>query len=134
MVEVNQGLLDLDLMGSPHLEEELIGGVVDLDLLFQIPQKYAIIIGGKREEASSRGATMEVENMLKNTQKHTQTVGEEAPFIANRNWAVGGKSRAKTGQKSVSSGSASDRPMHSPASTGPAPESCSGRVSDAALV
>jgi hypothetical protein len=22
-------------MGSPHLEEELIGGVVDLDLLFQ---------------------------------------------------------------------------------------------------
>jgi hypothetical protein len=57
-------------------------GIVDLDL-FQIPQKYARIIGGKGEEASSRGATMEVENMLKNTLEHPQTVGEEAPFIAN---------------------------------------------------
>jgi hypothetical protein len=47
-------------MGSRHLEEELIGGVVNLDLLFQIPQKYARIIGGKGEEASSRGSTMEV--------------------------------------------------------------------------
>jgi hypothetical protein len=56
-------------MGFPHLEEELIGGVVDLDLLFQIPQKYARIIGGKREGASSRGSTIEVENMLKNTPK-----------------------------------------------------------------
>jgi hypothetical protein len=54
-------------MGSPHLEEELIGGVVDLDLLFQIPQKYARIIGGKGEEASSRGSTMEVREKLKNT-------------------------------------------------------------------
>jgi hypothetical protein len=70
-------------MGFPHLEEELIGGVVDLDLLFQIPQKYVRIIGGKGEEASSREATMEVENMLKNTQKLSQTVGEEVPFIAN---------------------------------------------------
>jgi hypothetical protein len=42
-------------MGSPHLEEELIGGVVDLDLLFQIPQKYARIIGGKRESKLKRG-------------------------------------------------------------------------------
>jgi hypothetical protein len=33
--------------------------IVDLDLLFQIPQKYATIIGGKREGASSRGSTME---------------------------------------------------------------------------
>jgi hypothetical protein len=38
----------------------MIGGVVDLDLLFQIPQKYARVIGGKGEKASSRGATMEV--------------------------------------------------------------------------
>jgi hypothetical protein len=51
-------------MGSPHLEEELIGGVVDLDLLFQIPQKDARIIGGKREGASSRRSTMEVYFML----------------------------------------------------------------------
>jgi hypothetical protein len=65
-------------MGSPHLEEELIGGVVDLDLLFQIPQKYARIIGGKREGASSIGLTMEVYFMLKNT----KTFGEEDPFYS----------------------------------------------------
>jgi hypothetical protein len=58
-------------------------GIVDLDLLFQIPQKYARIIREKREGASSRGSTMEVENMLKSTQEHYQTVGEEASFIAN---------------------------------------------------
>jgi hypothetical protein len=65
-------------MGSPHLEEKLIGEVVDLDLLFQIPQKYARIIGGKREGASSRGSTMEVYFMLKNL----RTFGEEDPFYS----------------------------------------------------
>jgi hypothetical protein len=34
--------------------------IVDLDLLFQIPQKYARIIGGKGEEASSKDSTIEV--------------------------------------------------------------------------
>ncbi len=43
--------------------------VVDLDLLFQIPQEYARIKGGKEEEASSRGSTMVVKRMLKNTRK-----------------------------------------------------------------
>jgi len=33
----------------------LIGGVIDLDLLFQIPQVYARIIGGIEREASLRG-------------------------------------------------------------------------------
>jgi hypothetical protein len=41
--------------------------IVDQDLLYQIPQKYARIIGGKREGASSRESTMEVREMLKNT-------------------------------------------------------------------
>ena len=59
MVETNKWLQDLDLMGSPHKEEELIGGNVDLDLLFQIPQEDARIIGGKGEEASFWGSTME---------------------------------------------------------------------------
>jgi hypothetical protein len=40
---------------------------VDLDLLFQILKKYARIIVGKGEEASSKGSTMEVREMLKNT-------------------------------------------------------------------
>jgi hypothetical protein len=43
--------------------------VVDLDLLFQIPQEYARIIGGKGEEASSRGSIMVVKKMLKNPRK-----------------------------------------------------------------
>ena len=43
--------------------------VVDLDLLFQIPQEYARIIGGEGEEASSRGPTMVVKNVLKNPRK-----------------------------------------------------------------
>jgi pyridoxine/pyridoxamine 5'-phosphate oxidase len=78
-------------MGSPHLEEELIGGDCNLDLLFQIPQKYARIIGGKGEEASSRGSTMEEREMLKNTLRTLETVGEESPFIANQNMAIGAK-------------------------------------------
>jgi hypothetical protein len=44
-------------------------GIVDLDLLFQIPQKDARIVGGKGEEASSRGSTMVGQNMLKNPRK-----------------------------------------------------------------
>ena len=44
-------------------------GIVDLDLLFQSPQKDAKIIGGKGEEASLRGSTMVVKNMLKNPRK-----------------------------------------------------------------
>ena len=36
MGKVNQWLQDLDPKGSPHLEEKVIGGSVDLDLLFQI--------------------------------------------------------------------------------------------------
>jgi hypothetical protein len=91
-------------MVSPHLVEEFIGGVVDLDLLFKIPQKYTRIIGGKGEEASSRGSTMEVRERLKNTLEHTQTVGEEAPFIANRNRAVGGKNRSKVGLAGLCAG------------------------------
>ena len=56
-------------MGSPHKEEKLIGGKIDLDLLFQIPQEDARIIGGKGEKASSRGSTMEVKFVPKNPRK-----------------------------------------------------------------
>jgi hypothetical protein len=69
-------------MGSPHLEEELIGGVVDLDPLFQIPQKYARIIGGKRKGASSRGLTMEVREKLKNTLETLPNRWGRSPFYS----------------------------------------------------
>jgi hypothetical protein len=43
--------------------------IVDQDLLSQIPKKDARIIGGKREEESSRGSTIEVYFVLKNPKK-----------------------------------------------------------------
>ena len=46
MEEKHQELQDQDLLGSPHLEERWIGGNVDLDLLSQISQEVARIIGG----------------------------------------------------------------------------------------
>jgi hypothetical protein len=56
--------------------------IVDQDPLFQIPQKYARIIEGKREEASSRGSTMEEREMLKNTlETLKKPLGKKAPFI-----------------------------------------------------
>ena len=50
--EKHQELQDQDLLGSPHLEERWIGGNVDLDLLSQIPQRYARIMGGIKRGAS----------------------------------------------------------------------------------
>ena len=46
MEEKHQELQDQDLLGSPHLEERLIGGIVDLDLLLLFAQRYARIMGG----------------------------------------------------------------------------------------
>ena len=43
---------DLDVVGSSHKEEGLIGGDVDLDLLSLFPQVQARIIGGiERKQA-----------------------------------------------------------------------------------
>ena len=44
--EEHKELQDLDPRGSPHLEEKVIGGNVDLDLLSLFPQELARIIGG----------------------------------------------------------------------------------------
>ena len=44
--EEHEELQDLDPMGSPHLEEKVIGGNVDLDLLSLFPKELARIIGG----------------------------------------------------------------------------------------
>jgi hypothetical protein len=58
--------------------------IVDQDLLYQIPQKYARTIGGKREGASSRESTMEVREMLKNTLGTQKHLGKKAPYIAHK--------------------------------------------------
>jgi hypothetical protein len=44
--EIHKELQDLDPIGSPHIEEIMIGGKVDLDLLSLFPQKDARIMGG----------------------------------------------------------------------------------------
>ena len=44
--EEHEELQDLDPRGSPHLEEKVIGGNVDLDLLSLFPQELARIHGG----------------------------------------------------------------------------------------
>ena len=53
-----QELQELGPLGSPHLEERLIGGNVDLDLLSFFPQRYARIIGGIERGASFPRSTM----------------------------------------------------------------------------
>jgi hypothetical protein len=93
--------------------------IVYLDLLFQIPKKYARIIGGKGEEASSRGSTMEEREMLKNTQEHIQTIGEETHYIGNQNMAIGKGNLRPTGGKPASLGSTPDQPVHIPATLVP---------------
>jgi hypothetical protein len=83
------------------LEEELIGGVVVLDLLFQIPQKYARIIGGKREGASSRGSTMDVGEKLKNTLETLENHWGRSPFYSKSKYGYWGQNsgefRSKVG-------------------------------------
>jgi hypothetical protein len=58
--EIHKELQDLDLIGSSHLEEKMIGGNVDLDLLSLFPQKDARIMGemgrkGKLFKVNNRG-------------------------------------------------------------------------------
>jgi hypothetical protein len=59
--EIHQELQDLDPIGSPHLEEKVIGGNVDLDLLSLFPQRYARIMEGIERWASFLRSTMERE-------------------------------------------------------------------------
>jgi hypothetical protein len=54
-------------MGSPHKEEKVIGGNIDLDLLSLFPQRYARIMRGIERRASfprSKWRKREEENDL----------------------------------------------------------------------
>jgi hypothetical protein len=64
--------------------------IVNQDLLSQIPQKYARIIGGMREGASSRESTMEVREMLKNTLGTLENHWGRSPFyMESQIWPLG---------------------------------------------
>jgi hypothetical protein len=57
--EIHKELQDLDPIGFPHIEEKVIGGNIDLDLLSLFPQRYARIMGGIERWASFPRSTME---------------------------------------------------------------------------
>jgi hypothetical protein len=58
---IHKELQDLDPMGSPHKEEKVIGGNINLDLLSLFPPRYARIMGGIKRWASFPKSTMEGE-------------------------------------------------------------------------
>ena len=90
-------------MGSPHLEEEWIGGNVDLDLLFKSPQKDARIIGGMGDEASSKGPTMVVNFVHKSI---PNCWGRRPFYRVKQMWPLEKKwgSSGSSGGKSVGTG------------------------------
>jgi hypothetical protein len=59
--EIHKELQDLDPMDSPHKEEKVIGGNIDLDLLSLFPQRYARMMGGIERWARFPRSTMEGE-------------------------------------------------------------------------
>ena len=65
MKEEHEELQDLDPRSSPHIEEKVIGGNVDLDLLSLFPQKLARIHGGVESQQARRRSTMGEEHELK---------------------------------------------------------------------
>jgi hypothetical protein len=68
--EIHKELQDLDPIGSPHTEEIMIGGNVDLDLLSQeMPRRHHKTWERWGGRASSSRSTMEEREMEKPTSK-----------------------------------------------------------------
>ena len=70
---------DLDPISSPHLEERLIGGNVDLDLLSLFPQRYARIMGGIESGKAFPRSTMVGERGENVLGKAWEPLGKKAP-------------------------------------------------------
>jgi hypothetical protein len=75
--EIHKELQDQDPIGSPHLEEKVIGGNADLDLLSLFPQKDTRIIGGMEEG----GQACKVNNGGERKSICTQPKEEEWVFL-----------------------------------------------------
>ena len=81
---------DLDPICSPHLEERLIGGNVDLDLLSLFPQKDARIMGGR----GRNGKLFKDNNGGERIGRVVRTKEEEGSYLKlSQNPAVGVFSR-----------------------------------------
>ena len=83
--ENHQELQNQDLLSSPHLEEERIGGMVDLDLLSCFPKNWQESLEGSGGIKLSRFATMEERESKKNFSKQW---GRRPLFIGATNVAV----------------------------------------------
>ena len=79
--EKHPELQDQDLLGSPHLEERWIGGIVDLDLLSQIPQRYARIMGGIKRGTSFSNVNNGGRERGKHAGRSLALWGRKGPFI-----------------------------------------------------
>jgi hypothetical protein len=55
MEKINKEIQDLDPIASPQKEEKLIGGNIDLDVLFLLPQEDAKIIEGIERKQDPKG-------------------------------------------------------------------------------
>jgi hypothetical protein len=83
--EIHKELQDLDPLCSPHLEEILIGGNIDLDLFSLFPQKDARIMGAKEEG----GQACKFNNGGERNPIHSYLKEEEGVFILPKNMTVG---------------------------------------------
>jgi hypothetical protein len=90
--EIHKELQDLDPMSSPHKEEKVVGGNIDLDLLSLFPQRYARIMGGIERCASFPRSTMEGErreNVLAQGRRRPpikMTVTTSLAGLSGQNW------------------------------------------------
>jgi hypothetical protein len=78
--EIHKELQDQDPIGSPHLEEKVIGRNIDLDLLSLFPQRYARIMGGIERGASFPRAIM-VGEIEKEGKTSYQTLGKKGGLL-----------------------------------------------------
>jgi hypothetical protein len=81
--EIHKEIQDLDPIGSPHLEEKVIGENVDLDLHSLFPKKDTRIMGGMDEGGQAFKITMEE----REAQKRGLLKEEEGVFIGG--WKSG---------------------------------------------
>ena len=72
----HEGPQDLDPRGSPHIEEKVIGGNVDLDLLSLSTTKLARIHGGIEIASSNK-----VDNGGRTRAQRIRFIGEEDPLL-----------------------------------------------------
>jgi hypothetical protein len=113
--EIHKELQDIDPIGSHHLEEKVIGGNEDLDLLFRFPQKDGKNMGDWRREGKLSRSTK------REAKKHGWLKEKEGVFIGGENLAVGRCPKRRLAVSPAAPDFRLDCPAASPAAT----KSCS---------